>query len=394
MPKIKKSVNDENKCPSKISVKKKSKSVFKFDMKRILKERQAEGEFWKKHADLDKEMKVVDDLFQEEVNNTIKHSDKCPIVLPTVGYIVFDRSKYNMNFENKSDMIEPYSQQLLLMSIEKNELEANIIFNNLMKSNWSPVFEDVQYIFSNWGADLDSLTNSSLLKCQINYCEKIGRHNFELVINFISYKILKNNKEFSDDELLTLAQYIVKISFDNHCGQMINVIKRLFSACIETALQENDDTSIIAFAQGLYSQYNYKLLKMVVDLFLPLEGNTMKKMYTYLTFKLFKSLLEKTNDIRSFPSNINEWFVQDLVNKDFFNKKPKRLIYRLIRLLEHVVIVFDLYKDEKKLSDMYDFLNYVVKPNGLSDSLKLVNILDQWRLRLFRLHVNRKNSLL
>jgi len=90
---------------------------------------------------------------------------------------------------------------------------------------------------------------------------------------------------------------------------MINVIKRLFSACIETALQENDDTSIIAFAQGLYSQYNYKLLKMVVDLFLPLEGNTMKKIYTYLTFKLFKSLLEKTNNIRSFPSNINEWLV-------------------------------------------------------------------------------------
>lgn len=94
-------------------------------------------------------------------------------------------------------------------------------------------------------------------------------------------------------------------------------------------------------------------------------------------------------------NNLNAYiffrFVQDNVKKDFFNKKPKRLLYRLIRLLEHVVIVFDLYTDEKKLGDMYDFLHCVVKPNGLSDSLKLVNILDQWRLRLFRLHVNRQN---
>jgi len=125
-------------------------------------------------------------------------------------------------------------------------------------------------------------------------------------MNFIYYNILKNNKTFNDDELLTLAQYIVTISFDHHCGQMINVIKKMFSACIETAFQEDDDTSIIIFAQGLYSQYNNALLKMVVDLFLPLEGNIMKKMYTYLTFKLYKSLLEKTNNISAFPSN-KEW---------------------------------------------------------------------------------------
>jgi len=57
------------------------------------------------------------------------------------------------------------------------------------------------------------------------------------------------------------------------------------------------------------------------------------------------------------------------------------------------VIVFDLYSGEKKLSDMYDFLNAMAKPTGLSDSLKLVNVLDIWRLQLFRLHVNRKNVL-
>ncbi|XP_027844062.2 uncharacterized protein LOC114124833 isoform X2 [Aphis gossypii] len=393
MPKIKKSVNDENKCPNKMAGNKKYKSGFKFDMKRILKERQAEDEFLKKHADLDKEMKVVDDLFQEEVNNTIKQDDSFSLVLPKVGFVIFDRSKCNINFEDKFSTTGLYSQQLLLMSIEKNEFEANIIFNNLINSNWSPVFEDVQLILSNWGADLDSLTNSKLLKCQIKDSEKIKRHNFELAMNFLTYNILKNNKKLSDDELLTLAQYIVKISFDHHFGQMINVIKKLFSACIETAIQENDDTSIIIFAQELYSQYDSKLLKMIVDLFLPLEGNTMKKIYTYLTFKLYKSLLEKTNNISPFPSSIKEWFVQDYVNKDFFNNKPKRLLYRLIRLLEHVVIVFDLYTDEKKLNEMYDFLHCVVKPTGLSDSLKLVNILDQWRLRLFRLHVNRQNVL-
>lgn len=167
--------------------------------------------------------------------------------------------------------------------------------------------QDVQLILSNWGADLNSLTNNTLLKCQINDCENIKRHNFELIMNFISYIILKNNKKFSEDELLTLAQYVAKIFFDHHCGQMINVIKKLFRACIETALQEDDDTSIIAFAQRLYSQYNYTLLKMVVDLFLPLEGKIMKKIYTYLTFKLYKSLLERTNNISAFPSNINEW---------------------------------------------------------------------------------------
>lgn len=154
---------------------------------------------------------------------------------------------------------------------------------------------------------MDSLTNSKLLKCQIKDSEKIKRHNFELAMNFLTYNILKNNKKLSDDELLTLAQYIVKISFDHHFGQMINVIKKLFSACIETAIQENDDTSIIIFAQELYSQYDSKLLKMIVDLFLPLEGNTMKKIYTYLTFKLYKSLLEKTNNISPFPSSIKEW---------------------------------------------------------------------------------------
>jgi len=109
--------------------------------------------------------------------------------------------------------------------------------------------------------------------------------------------------------------------------------------------------------------------------------------YTSFNFLNHNALLNHKSKMLTFFFR----FVQDLVDKDFFNRRPKRILYRLIRLLEHVVIVFDLYRDEKKLSEMYDFLNIMVKPTGLSDSLKLVNILDQWRLRLFRLHVNRKN---
>jgi len=140
MPRIKKNVNNENKCPNKLVVKKRIKPVFKFDMKKILKERQAEGEFWKRNAELDKEMKVVDELFQKEVTYTINQSDD-DLALPKFGYVIFDPSKFNVNFEDNSAKIGSYSQQLLLMSIEENELEANIIFNNLMKSNWSPLFE-------------------------------------------------------------------------------------------------------------------------------------------------------------------------------------------------------------------------------------------------------------
>jgi len=141
MPKIKKNVNDENKYPNKFMVQKRSKPVFKFDMKKILKERQAEREFWKKNAEIDKEMKIVDDLFQKEVNYTINQSDD-KLVVPKFGYVIFDPSKFNVSFEENSDITGSYySQQLLLMSIEGNDLEANIIFNNLMKSNWSPVFE-------------------------------------------------------------------------------------------------------------------------------------------------------------------------------------------------------------------------------------------------------------
>lgn len=159
----------------------------------------------------------------------------------------------------------------------------------------------------NWGADIDTLTNKPSLKCQVNNSEKIGRPNFELVINFVICSIQKNNI-LSNNDLLTLAKYIVTVYFDHHCGQMINVIKKLFSTCIETVFYNADEIAIISFSQEFYSNYLEKdLLKMVVDLFLPFEGCTMEKIYSYITYKLYKSLLGKTNNMSPFPSSINDW---------------------------------------------------------------------------------------
>lgn len=83
-------------------------------------------------------------------------------------------------------------------------------------------------------------------------------------------------------------------------------------------------------------------------------------------------------------------FVQDLVDKNYFKNNPKKVLFSVIQLLEHAVFIFDLYSEEEKLNTMYNFLNAAVKPSGLSDSMKLINVLDQWRLRLFRLYVNRQ----
>ncbi|XP_026818923.1 uncharacterized protein LOC113557546, partial [Rhopalosiphum maidis] len=360
---------------------------FKFDIKKILKERRTEAKLLKQSAELDKEMTVIDALYQESVKQIFgfEDSDEVPLELMNSDHV--DHSNYNIPFKENADTDSLCLQRLQIMSIEGNELKANIHFNRLMKANWSPEFGDVQNILCKWGADLDILSSDPSLRYQ-----NIGRHNFELVITFISQNILKNSKKFSVAELLTIAKYMVTISFDHLLGQMINVIKRLFSVCIETALEEDNGTNIMSFAQELYSKHNEYddvLNIMIVDLFLPLSGPTMKKMYTYLTYKLYKSLLGKTDDTNAFPSSIKQWFVQDLVDNNYFKTNPKK-VSSVIKLLEHVVIIFDLYEEEEKLNNMYNFLNATVKRNGLSDSLKLINILDQWRLRLFRIHVNRK----
>lgn len=395
MPKTKKETIKDKKQRTlkKTASKRQKRSVFKFDIEKIIKERQLEGKLLKQAVKLDEEMTIVDKLFQKNVKQIIdfKDNDKSPIASINSDHTIIDSSNsgsnYNIPFNENSDsdLTKLCLQRLQILSIEENELEANIHFNHLMKANWTPVFDNVRIILCKWRADLDILTSDSSLKY-----ENIGRHNFELVIHFITYSILKNNKNFSVDELLTIAKYIVTISFDQFCGQMINVIKRLFSACVESALEEDNVPAIMAFSQELYSKYNEDdLLNMMVGLFLPLEGQIMKKMYTYLTYKLYKSLLGQTDNTNAFPSSIKEWFIQDLVDKNYFNKNPKKVLFSVIQLLEHIVVIFELYTEEEKLHNMYDFLNAAVKPIGLSDSMRLINIIDQWRLRLFRLHINR-----
>lgn len=71
-----------------------------------------------------------------------------------------------------------------------------------------------------------------------------------------------------------------------------------------------------------------------------------------------------------------------MVNKNYFKQNATRFCY-IVRLMEHIVIVFDLYRDKKKLKNMYDFFYYSKNHGRLS--LKLVNILDQWKLKLLRL---------
>lgn len=76
------------------------------------------------------------------------------------------------------------------------------------------------------------------------------------------------------------------------------------------------------------------------------------------------------------------------MNTDYFKNK-KHVLKNVIELLEHVVVILDLFKDEKKLSVMYDFLYSIIRPTDHMNQT-LVNILDQWRLKLFRLHIERK----
>ncbi|VVC34833.1 Hypothetical protein CINCED_3A013951 [Cinara cedri] len=388
--------DEEGDCLDNILVVQKCKvEPFEFNIKKILKERQEESEFWKKNAELSEQIKIVDDLFDKVINQVDVKNIALPI--PNLGYHIFDHSKYNILFNNNSDsgIINSYSQRLLIMSIEKNQLQASIHFYHLMQANWTPVLNDFKNILCNWGADLDTLTKP-LLKCQINDNINIKRYNFELILDFFSHTILRNNEGFSKNDMLILAKLTVAISQDYYCGQIINSIKQLFSACVVKALHEDSEFEIKTFAQELYLQYEKDdLLQIVVVLFLPLEGPVLKKIYSYLTYKLFNLLLAKSdNIIKSFPSSINDWFIQDLVDTNYLKQIPKSELELIFRLLEHVVFIFNLYKDEDKLRDMFEFLHGIIRPkNGLIEqfpgSLKLLNIIDQWRLQLFRLHVYR-----
>lgn len=168
-------------------------------------------------------------------------------------------------------------------------------------------FQDVRNVLRNWDVDLDDIICKPLTECHINSNKKAVRHNFELVLNIILHSILRNNL-FSDNDLLTLAKFAVIMYFDHNHEKALNETTSLFSTCITTALHKGNETDILMFAHELYSKYEEDhLLKMVEGLFLPLNGEVMKKIYTIWTFKLYKSLLGQTSCINDYPSNINEW---------------------------------------------------------------------------------------
>lgn len=166
--------------------------------------------------------------------------------------------------------------------------------------------QDVRSILHKWDIDLDSIICETFPKHEaIILNQRFGRHNFEFVMNFIIQSILRNNK-FSNKDLLTLAAFATAIYLDHDCRQVINVTKQLFVTCIEKALHENDETDIIKYAQEFYSKYEARLVKLIRDLFFPVESQVMKKIYTYLTFKIYKSLTGKVDSIIDCPSK-NEW---------------------------------------------------------------------------------------
>jgi len=146
MPKTKKdTINDKKQCTSKTTVpKRQKKTAFKFDIKKILKERRAEGKLLKQSAKFDEEMKVIDDLYQEKVNETIDFEDnnKLPLKSTNLNHVVIDRSNFNIPFNDNSnaDSKKLCIQRFKIMSIENNGFQADIHFNNLMKANWSPEF--------------------------------------------------------------------------------------------------------------------------------------------------------------------------------------------------------------------------------------------------------------
>lgn len=160
---------------------------------------------------------------------------------------------------------------------------------------------------SNWSVDLDTLTNNKkLLKFETTHEKQIKQHNFELVINLISYYVRNACDGFSISDLLTLAKLCAALFLDHQCRKMIHVIQQIFSDCIEKAFNENDETAIISFFNDLFTIYWDKdlfyLPKIIVDLYFPIQSSSMKKLYAYSTYKLFKTFLNITDNTVLFPS--------------------------------------------------------------------------------------------
>lgn len=81
-----------------------------------------------------------------------------------------------------------------------------------------------------------------------------------------------------------------------------------------------------------------------------------------------------------------------MINDDYFEKKPENEFNNVLQLLEHIVFVFDLYEDEE-LEKMHAFLNTILKQRGMmSKSFRYIYIIDQWKMQLFRKHIENMRS--
>jgi len=115
---------------------KRSKRIYKFDINRILKEREADAKLDEERDELDKQMKAIDDLFEAAVNsNNINQN-----ALSNMSYTTFNLTMYNIPFKEDPDLTKSCVQRLHILSIEGNELEAMIHFHHLTMVNWYPVF--------------------------------------------------------------------------------------------------------------------------------------------------------------------------------------------------------------------------------------------------------------
>lgn len=134
---------NNNNSRSAAKTKKPREKRFKFDVKKILKKRQAEKERLqaKKECESDDEQsKIIDELFQAEVNERIAREN--PIVQKP-DRISFDCSKYNIPFNDDPNctVSESCAKRFSIMSDEANEMMAYIHFSHLMKADWSIKFE-------------------------------------------------------------------------------------------------------------------------------------------------------------------------------------------------------------------------------------------------------------
>lgn len=85
--------------------------------------------------------------------------------------------------------------------------------------------------------------------------------------------------------------------------------------------------------------------------------------------------------------------MHDFVGLNYFSDQPEETLKTVIKLLEHVVVIEDLIKDEVKLNSMYQYYNTVtINLPYIITAMKLNDIVDRWRARLYCKEIERLKS--